>query len=88
MTYRIKLDNCCCEPAIKMEFTFDKEDFTEIAVIANCGFRQVTITDADTGEVIYSRYVSEEYFELDNGYQNITDCIKDLLRYAQYPRGF
>jgi hypothetical protein len=46
------------------------------------------ITDADTGEVIYSRYVCDEHFELDNGYQNIADCIKDLLRYAKYPRGF
>lgn len=88
MTYRIKLDNCCCEPEIKMEFTFDKKHFAEVAVIANCGFRQVMITDADTGEVIYSRYVCDEHFELDNGYQNIADCIKDLLCYAKYPRGF
>ena len=88
MKYRIKLDNCCCEPEIKMEFTFDKKHFAEVAVIANCGFRQVTITDADDGEVVYSRYVSDEYFELDRGYQNITDCIKDLLHYAKYPKGF
>ena len=86
--YRIELDNCCCEPSIKMEFTFDKEQFAEVAVIANCGFRQVMITDADTGEVVYSRYVGVEHFELDKGYQNIANCIKDLLRYAKYPRGF
>lgn len=88
MKYRIKLDNCCCEPEIKMEFTFDKEQFAEVAVIANCGFRQVMITDADTGEVVYSRYVGDEHFELDKGYQNIANCIKDLLRYAKYPSGF
>ena len=86
--YRIELENCCCEPSIKMEFTFDKEHFEEVAVIANSGFRQVTITDVDTGEVIYNRYVCDEHFELDNGYQNIAGCIRDLLRYAKYPKGF
>ena len=88
MMYRIQLENCCLEPEIKMEFTFDKKHFAEVAVIANCGFRQVMITDADTGEVVYNRYVGSEHFELDKGYQNIADCIKDLLRYAKYPRGF
>ena len=86
--YRIELENCCCEPSIKMEFTFDKEHFEEVAVIANSGFRQVQITDADTGEVIYNRYVCDGHFELDNGYRNIADCIRDLLRYAKYPKGF
>ena len=86
--YRIKLENCCSEPSIKMEFTFDKEHFEEVAVIANSGFRQVTITDVDTGEVIYNRYVCDGHFELDNGYRNIADCIRDLLRYAKYPKGF
>ena len=88
MMYRIKLDNCCGEPFIKMEFTFDKEHFEEVAVIANSGFRQVIITDADTDEVIYNRYVCDEHFTLDNGYRNIADCIRDLLRYAKYPKGF
>lgn len=88
MMYRIKLDNCCGEPSIKMEFTFDKEHFEEVAVIANSGFRQVMIVDADTGEVIYNRYVCDEHFILDNGYRNIADCIRDLLRYAKYPKGF
>ena len=86
--YRIQLNNCCREPEIKMEFTFDKEHFAEVAVIANCGFRQVMVTEADTGEVVYNRYVGSEHFELGHGYQNITDCIKDLLRYAKYPKGF
>ena len=86
--YRIKLDNSCCEPSIKMEFTFDKEHFEEVAVIANSGFRQVTSADVDTGEVIYNRYVCDEHFKLDNGYRNIADCIRDLLRYAKYPKGF
>ena len=85
---RIKLENCGCEPSIKMEFTFDKEHFEEVAVIANSGFRQVTITDVDTGEVIYNRYVCDEHFELDNSYRSIADCIRDLLRYAKYPKGF
>ena len=87
MMYRIKLDNSCCEPSIKMEFAFDKEHFEEVAVIANSGFRQVMITDTDTGEVIYNRYVCAEHFKLDNGYQNIASCIRDLLRYAKYPKG-
>lgn len=86
--YRIELKNCCCEPSIKMEFTFDKEHFEEVAVIANSGFRQVMITDTDTGEVIYNRYVCDEHFKLDSGYRNIADCIRDLLRYAKYPKGF
>ena len=86
--YRIELENCCSEPSIKMEFTFDKEHFEEVAVIANSGFRQVQITDADTGEVIYNRYVCDEHFKLDNGYRNIADCIRDLLHYAKYHKGF
>lgn len=86
--YRIELENCCGEPSIKMEFVFDKEHFEEVAVIANSGFRQVMIVDVDTGEVIYNRYVCNEHFELDNGYRNIADCIRDLLRYAKYPKGF
>ena len=88
MMYRIELENCCGEPSIKMEFTFDKEHFEEVAVIANSGFRHVTITDVDTGEVIYNRYVCDEHFELDNSYRSIADCIRDLLRYAKYPKGF
>lgn len=86
--YRIKLDNCCDEPSINMKFIFDKEHFAEVVAIANCGFRQVAIADVDTGDVIYDRYVCDEHFQLDNGYRNIADCIRDLLRYAKYPKGF
>ena len=86
--YRIQLDNCCHEPEIKMEFTFDKKYFEEVTVIAISGFRQVMVADVNTGEVVYSRYISDEHFELEDGYQNIADCVKDLLLYAKYPKGF
>ena len=86
--YHIKLDNCCCEPEIKMEFTFDKVFFERVVSIARSGFKQVMVTDADSGEVIYSCYVCDKHFELDIDYCSIADCIKELLEYTKYPRGY
>lgn len=86
--YHIKVDNCRHEPEIKMEFTFDKQYFEEVVSIAKGGFQQVIITDADVDEVVYNHYVCDEHFELELDYGNIADCIKDLLKYAKYPKGF
>lgn len=86
--YHIKLDNCCCEPEIKMEFTFDKEQIEEVIAIARGAFKQVMVTHADTSEVIYSRYISDSHFWIEQDYANIADCIKDLLKYAKYSKGF
>ncbi len=85
--YCIVLDNCCCEPSIKMEFTFDKEIFIEVVAVANRGFRSIQITDADTGEVVYSRYVSDQHFHLHSTYQSVGDCVNDLCKYARYKKG-
>lgn len=86
--YRIELDNCCCEPCIKMEFTFDPGVFAEVICLATGGFRSVKVTDAETGELLYDRYVCSQHFEIDQSYLNVANCIKDLLCYAKYPRGF
>lgn len=87
--YHIKLDNCCCcEPEIKMEFTFDKKYFEEVVSIARGGFKKIMIADADTDEVIYSRYISDSHFGIEVDYDNIAYCINDLLKYAKYSKGF
>lgn len=86
--YRIELDNGCCEPSIKMEFTFEPGVFAEVICLATGGFRSVKVTDTETGELLYDRYVCSQHFEIDKSYLSVANCIKDLLLYAKYPRGF
>ena len=86
--YRIELNNCCCEHSIKMEFTFEPGVFAEVICLATGGFRSVKVTDAETGELLYDRYVCSQHFEIDQSYQYLTNCIKDLLLYAKCPKGF
>ena len=86
--YRIELENCCGEPSIKMEFTFEPNAFAEVIYLANGGFRSVKVTDTETGELLYNRYVCSQHFEIDQSYHNIADCIRDLLHYAKYHKGF
>lgn len=84
--YRIKLDNCCCEPKITMEFTFEKSKFDEIISYAIVGFRSVEVTDNETGEVIYSHYICDQHF--DTEYLHICECIEALCEYVTYKRGY
>lgn len=87
MKYRIKLSNCCYEPKIEMEFNFDADYYDEVLYTAKQGFREVTVTNAETGELIYSQYVSDEHFVVED-YTNIGECIIDLCRYTIHRGGF
>ena len=86
--YKAKLDNCCCEPSIKMEFTFPKEKVEDVICIATGGFRSVEIINNETGEVAYSCYISDEHFNINCQYCSIASCIKDLLEFVTFPRGY
>lgn len=86
--YKVKLDNCCCEPSIKMEFTFPKEKLEDVICIAVGGFRSVEITNNETGEVVYNCYINEAHFNINCQYCSIVDCIKELLNFGDYPRGY
>lgn len=80
---KIRLDNCCCEPNIKMEFTFEDEYFMDVLSIACGNFRSIRITNYETEEVVYTRYVDAEHFQIDQGY---SDAITELSEYAHCPK--
>lgn len=84
---RIRLDNCCCEPNITMEFTFEEKYFEGILRIASGGFRSIEVTNSETGEVAYTRYVGDEFFQIEKDYGFIADAISELLAYTKNPRG-
>ena len=86
--YKVKLDNSCCEPSIQMEFTFPKDKLEDVIGIAIGGFRNVQITNNETGEVVYSCYINDEHFNINCQYCSIANCIRDLLEFATYPRGY
>ena len=86
---KIKLDNCCCEPNITMEFTFEEKYFKEILRIASGSFRSIEVTNNETGEVVYTRYVGDKFFQIEKEYGFIADAISELLAYTpHHPRGF
>lgn len=82
--YTIRLDNCFCQPCVRMEFNFRKIDFCDVIRLATGAFRQVEVTDADTGELAYSRYVNSEHFVVDCDSKNFYDILKELDKYANY----
>lgn len=86
---KIRLDNCCCEPNITMEFTFEEKYFVEILRIATGSFRSVEVINNETGKVVYKRYVDDEFFHMEQDYSFIADAISELLAYTPCnPRGF
>lgn len=86
---KIKLDNCC-EPKVTMELTFEEKHFMDVLLIACRSFRGIEIADTETEEVIYTRYVSDEPFQIEKDHyiaETIATFI-ELLPYTTCPREF
>jgi hypothetical protein len=63
MTYSVEAHNCSAVCRYSVEFMLDDlDEAMDIADALECGFREVRITNLETGEIEYSRYCSESTF--------------------------
>ena len=86
MTYSIEAHNCSAVCRYSVEFMVDDlDDAMDIADTLEYGFREVRITNTETGEIEYSRYCSSDIFgeeDRDNELIAIKDATK-RWRFAQ-----
>lgn len=45
----------------------------------NLAFRDITVVDSETGEVVYNRYVSSHVFEAEEMVENVLDAIRQIV---------
>ena len=81
MTYTIEIDNCECVPSIVAKFEHVPEDRVKKAVhFAVNNFRQVKVLEEQTGRIMMSNYVDDDWFTAHE--TNVTAL--DYLKYLCY----
>ena len=78
-TYTLAIDSCESRPQIDVRFkNIKREHIEEAARIASTVFRQVEVTNEETGEVIFSLYVDCDWFNPTTTYGEAIDAINRL----------
>ena len=80
--FNVKLDNCGGEVGkIKIEVVL-KASETQLAFVANKAreaFRQIEITNDETGELVFSSYTSPDWFSPMSTEGEVLDEIQQIL---------
>ena len=66
-TYKITADSCDCFN-IRISMEGKREDVMAYEAILQKSFRDITITETETGEVMRHIYISDEWFIPERGY--------------------
>mgnify|MGYP007115384126 CR=1 FL=1 len=67
--YNISVDSCESCPSVAANFTMvPEEKLADMLYWAKKAFRQIEVTNSYTGEVAYSRYLSDGLFENERRY--------------------
>lgn len=81
MTCNVKLSTCGGSPNLETainHITWEKACI--IIAIGNGYFRDIEVTNDETGEVLYSRYVAEDVFEQDVDLATFYKGLAEVLR--------
>ena len=82
-TFTLAVDSCESRPQIDVRFKNIKhEHIEEAARIASAAFRQVEVTNEETGEIVFSLYVDCDWFNPSRTYGKTIDAI-NLLCYGE-----
>ena len=80
--FNVKLDNCGGEVGkIKIEVVLNATE-TQLAFVANKAreaFRQIEITNNETGELVFSSYTSPDWFSPMSTEGEVLDEIQQIL---------
>ena len=78
-TYTIEIDNCECVPSIVAKFEHVPEDRAiQASDFASHNFRQVKVIEEQTGRVMMSSYVDDDWFIADKTVGYALDHLKYL----------
>ena len=79
--FNVKLSTCGSAPAIEIAVShISWERVWTLVCFGNNFFRETEIVNDETGEVAYSRYVSEDYFEPEITFANFCSIMEGVLR--------
>ena len=79
-TYTIKADNGCYRPRI--EFSHEAvpgHKVKGLALLLTEAFRNVEVTNNETGEVMFTNYVSGDWFESKLSISTVLSLVEDML---------
>lgn len=82
-TYTLAVNSCESRPDIEARFkNIKREHIEEATRIAATAFRQIEVTNEETGEVIFSMYIDCDWFNPSRHYGTAIDAI-NLLCYGE-----
>ena len=78
-TFTLTVDSCESRPQIDIRFkNIKSEHIEEAARIASAAFRQIEVTNEETGEVVFSLYIDCDWFNPTANYGEAIDAVNRL----------
>ena len=79
-TYTVKADNGCYRPRIEFSHEAVPGDKAKpLVLLLTKAFRNVEVTNNETGEVMFTNYVSGDWFEPELAISTVLGIAEDML---------